>query len=176
MSGGTLKYMLQKSSIQLNELLNATCKFLDNMCTYLLVNQKFWGWETCCTITIMDVDYTDDIPLLANSSAQAESLLHSLEWAAGGIGLHVNSDKTEYMFFHQRGDISTLNGGPLKLEDKFTYLGSSVSSTENGINKWLAKAWTAIDRLSVLWKTDLTDKIECSFFDTAIWMHHMDSN
>ena len=31
-------------------------------------------------------------------------------------------------------DISTLNGGCLKLMDKFTYLGSSVSSTQNDIN------------------------------------------
>ena len=28
----------------------------------------------------------------------------------------------------------------------------------------LAKAWTAIDRLSVIWKSDLTNKIKCSFF------------
>ena len=40
----------------------------------------------------MDTDCTDDIPLLANTSAQAESLLHSLEQAAGDIGLHVNAD------------------------------------------------------------------------------------
>ena len=35
------------------------------------------------------------------------------------------------MYFNQRGDISTLNGSSLKLVDKFTYLGSSVSSTED---------------------------------------------
>ena len=45
--------------------------------------------------TIMDVDYANDIALLANTPAQAESLLHSLEQAAGTIGLHVNADKTE---------------------------------------------------------------------------------
>ena len=38
---------------------------------------------------------------------QAESLLHSLEQAASGIGLYVNADKTEYMCFNQRGNIST---------------------------------------------------------------------
>ena len=38
-----------------------------------------------------------------------------------------------------RGDISTLNGGSLKLVDKFTYLGSSVSSLENNVNMLLAK-------------------------------------
>ena len=44
---------------------------------------------------ITDEDYADDIVLLANTPAQAETLLHSLERAAAGIGLHVNSDKTE---------------------------------------------------------------------------------
>ena len=62
--------------------------------------------------------------LLANAPAQAETLLHSLEWAAAGIGLNINEHKTEYMCFNQTGDISTLNGSSLKLIDKFTYLGS----------------------------------------------------
>ena len=84
--------------------------------------------------TIMDADYTDDIALLANSPARAKTLLHSLEQAAGGVGLHVNADQTEYMCFNQRGDISTSNGSSLKLVDKFTYLGSSVSSTKTDVN------------------------------------------
>ena len=102
------------------------------------------------TQTITDVDYADDIKLLANTPAQAETLLHGLERAAAGIGLHVNADKTEYMCFNQRGDISTLNVSSLKLVDKFTYLESSVSSTNKDINTRLAKAWTAIDRLLVI--------------------------
>ena len=67
--------------------------------------------------TITDVDYADDIALLADTPAQAEFLLHCLERAAGGRGLYVNAVKTEYICFNQRGDISTLNGGPLKLLD-----------------------------------------------------------
>ena len=97
--------------------------------------------------TITDADYADGIVLQANAPAQAETLLHSLEWADAGIGLHVNAHKMEYMCFNQTGDISTLNGSSLKLVDKFTY---SVSSTETDIDTWLAKAWTAIDRLSVI--------------------------
>ena len=77
---------------------------------------------------------------------KAETHLHSLERAAAGIGVHVNTDKTEYMCYNQRGDISALNGSSLKLVDKFTYLGSIVSSIETDINTLLAKAWTAIDR------------------------------
>ena len=80
------------------------------------------------------------------------------------------------MCFNQRGDISTLNWSSLKLVNKFTYLGSSVSSTETGINTRLGKGWTATDRLSVIWMSDLTDKIKRSFFlnsgriETVIWM------
>ena len=82
--------------------------------------------------TITDADYADDIAILANTPDQAETLLHSLERTAASIGLHVNAHKTEYMCYNQTGDISTLEGTPLKLVDKFTYLGSSVESTEKG--------------------------------------------
>ena len=81
--------------------------------------------------TITNKDYTDDIALPANTPAQAEYLLYSLDREAGGIGFHVNVDKTKHMCINQRGDISTLKVEPLKLFDKFTYLGSSVSSTRD---------------------------------------------
>ena len=106
--------------------------------------------------------------LLANAPAQAETLLHSPEWDAADIGLYVNVHKTEYMYFNQTGDISTLNGSSLKLVDKFTDLGSSISSTETDINSRLAKAWTASDRLSIRWKSDLTDRIKHRFFQAAV--------
>ena len=99
----------------------------------------------------------------ANSPDQAESQIHSLERAGDGIDSHINADKTAYMCTNQRCDIYTLKGGPLKLVDKFTYQGGSVSSTENDISTRLAKAWTAFDRLSVIWKSDLTDKIKQFF-------------
>ena len=43
----------------------------------------------------MDAEYADDIALLANAPAIAKTLLHSLEWAVAGMGLHVNAPKTE---------------------------------------------------------------------------------
>ena len=95
-----------------------------------------------------DEDYADNIAFLAPTQSKYQR--HSLEQVAGGIGLHMNSDKTEYMCFNQEGDISTLKSGSLKLVDKFTYLCISVSSTESDINMRQAKAWTAIDRLSII--------------------------
>ena len=71
------------------------------------------------------------------------------------------------MCYNQTGDISTLDGTSLKLVDKFPYLGSSVSSTKKDFDTRLTKAWTAIDRLSIIWKSDLTDKMKRSFFQAA---------
>ena len=113
--------------------------------------------------TITDADYADDIAILANTPNQAETLLHSL-------------------CFNQKGDISTLDGTSLKLVDKFTYLGSSVSSTEKDIDTRLTKAWTTIDRLSIICKSNLTDKMKRQFLpgggrvDTPVWMHYLDAD
>ena len=122
--------------------------------------------------TITYADYADDIALLAKHycivfAKQAETLLHSLERAAAGIGLHVNAHKTEYMCYNQTGDISTLEGASMKRVNKFTYLGSSVSSTEKDIDARLTKAWPAIDRLSIIWKSDRFWPIKC-FFQAAV--------
>ena len=58
----------------------------------------------CVCMYVCMYVYTNDIAFLVNKTIQAESLLHSLEWAAGDIGLYVNTDKTEFMCFNQRGD------------------------------------------------------------------------
>ena len=60
------------------------------------------------------------------------------------------------------------SGTPLKLVDRFTYLGSNVASTEKDIDTRLTKAWTAINRLSIIWKSDLTNKMKRSFFQAAV--------
>ena len=122
--------------------------------------------------TITDADYADEIVILTNTPNQTETLLHNLERAVAGIGLHVNAHKTEYMCYNQTGDITTLDGTPLKLIDKFTYIGSSVSTTEKDIDTRLTKAWTAIDRLSIIRKSDLTEKMKRSFFQAAVVSIH----
>ena len=59
------------------------------------------------------------------------------------------------MYFIQDGAISTLNGGSLKLVEMFMYLSCCISSTKADVNMYHAKLWTAIDRLSIIWKFDL---------------------
>ena len=93
---------------------------------------------------ITDTDDADDITLLANTFTQAKSLLHSLEEAAGGISLDVNENKMEYMCCNQERD------------------------TESDINIHLAKVWAAINRLLIIWKSDLFNKIKHNFFQAAV--------
>ena len=75
-----------------------------------------------------DADYANDLVLLANTPAQAESLLHSLEQAGGGIGLHMNANKAEFICFKQKRAIATESGKHVKLVDQFIYLCSNISS------------------------------------------------
>ena len=72
----------------------------------------------------------------------------------------VNADKKGYMCFHQKGHISTLNGRSMKTVHNFKNLGSCISSTESDINICQAKEWTTIDWLSIIWKSNLSDKIK----------------
>ena len=70
--------------------------------------------------------------------------------------------------FKRDGDISTLSGRPLKFVDNTTYLGSYITSTESDVNIHLAKAWTAIDRLSIIWKSDVSYKIKQDIFQALV--------
>ena len=71
--------------------------------------------------------------LLENTPAQHNSLLDGLKQAAIGIGLHLNSDKTEFISFNQDEVISSLNGKTLKLVDQFIYIGSIILSIRGDV-------------------------------------------
>ena len=100
-----------------------------------------------------DADYTDNLVFLASTPAKSESRLHGLEQAA--IDFYVNANKIEYLYFKQEGAMFTVTNKPLKLVDQFTYLDSSISSTESDDNIHIGRAWTIIDWLSVIRKSDL---------------------
>ena len=59
----------------------------------------------------------------------------------------------------------TLSCVPLNLVDKFTYLDSSVSSTESDV---ITKAWIATEWLSITWRHDQSDRIKRDFFQAAV--------
>ena len=57
-----------------------------------------------------------------------------------------------------------------------------IWSTEKDVNICVGKTWTASDRLLIIWKSDLSDKIRKgilstgSYVSTTVWLHHLDIN
>ena len=97
-----------------------------------------------------DGGYADDRALLTNTSAKAESPLHSLEQEGWGIRFNVNANKTQYPCFKQKEAIFSLISKFPKLEDQFTYLSSNILIIEmisiyasEGINY----DWQVIDHM-----------------------------
>ena len=65
--------------------------------------------------------------------------------------------------------------------DMVQMFGSNISSTESNVDICIGKAWTAIDKLSTMWKSGLPDKKtgilpSYSHVSTTVWLHHLDSN
>ena len=97
---------------------------------FTLKKAKSWQYPT---ETVSDADYSENLALLTNAPAEAESLVHSLEQVVENISFYVNTNKTEFTCFKPKGVISTLNNKPLKLVDQFTYLSSSISPRKNDV-------------------------------------------
>ena len=68
------------------------------------------------------------------------------------------------MCFNQNVTIRSLNRNSLKL-DQFIYLGINISSTENDVDILIKKAWSVIDSLTTISKSD---KIKRECFRTVL--------
>ena len=106
--------------------------------------------------TITDGDYAND------ALTRAETLRHSLEKASESVRLHVNANKTEYISKPNKRHLYP-NRWFVETSGQIHLPRSSVSSTENDNITRLANTWSAIDRLSVIWKSDQSNKIKRNF-------------
>ena len=73
----------------------------------------------------------------------------------------MNANKTE---FKLEGAIFILSSWLQKLVNKITYLISNISSTESDVTICFTKVGITIDRLSIIGKSDLSDKIKWYVF------------
>ena len=110
-----------------------------------------------------DIDFADDLALLANTIEEAEKLLHHIELAAREVGLHINAKKTEYMSINDAGLMKSLDDQIIKEVLDFVYLGSNVQSSEKDMTIWITKAWAALNKLTSIWKSNLPDDLKRSF-------------
>ena len=114
------------------------------------------------TESIGDLDFADDICLLAYSHRDIQSKTEKLVRNAAKVGLHVNKDKTKTM----RNNCQTAD--PVKLGEQdtedvteFTYLGAKVTKDRNTaaeIKTRINKARGAFAALKNIWKTKMISK------------------
>jgi len=63
---------------------------------------------------------------------------------------------TEHINFNQQGSIKTLSDVEIKaVWNAFTYLGSRINSTVKDMKICISKAWTALNKLEVIGKSNL---------------------
>ena len=104
-----------------------------------------------------DLDFADDLAMLSSSTEHLQTKTDRLVMFAKQVGLFINVKKTEVM------NISKAPAQPIKIEgnevkqvNKFTYLGSVISS-ENGakadIETRLNKARIAFKSLKIIWRS-----------------------
>jgi hypothetical protein len=118
---------------------------------------------------ITDSDFADDLALLSDNLEEAQLLLLRLEVAAETVGLHINYKKTEYMLYNQPdGDLVTLEGNKLKQVDKFKYLGAWIQSSEKDMNIRIGQAWSALNKMEKVWKSNLQNHLKVGFFRATV--------
>ena len=114
------------------------------------------------TESLGDLDFADDISLLAHSHRDIQSKTEKLVRNAAKVGLHVNKDKTKTMRNNcQTADPVKLGEQDIEDVTEFTYLGAKVTkdgNTEAEIKTRINKARGAFAALKNIWKTKMISK------------------
>ena len=118
---------------------------------------------------ITDMDFADDIALLANCLKDAEELLQLVESNALKVGLGMNAKKTKAMIYNEPPSIiKTLDGSDLEIVTDFKYLGAWIASSESDLNIRKAQAWKACNSMDNIWKSSLLRSLKIRLFTTTI--------
>ena len=104
---------------------------------------------------LTDGDFANDLALLLDKIGKAEKLLKILEIAAASAGLYMNTTKIKLIAVNTEGTITAQNGYDLEQVKDFNYLGSKIISSENDIQVGIGSAWSALNKLTPIWKSTL---------------------
>ena len=120
-----------------------------------------------------DLDFADDLALLAHSQEQIQEKTSRLRTASMKVGLEIHPRKTQLMKMNTSStDPVTLGGERLEEVDSFTYLGSIINSqggTDEDVKSRIGKARTAFVMLRNIWNsTKLQTRTKLRFFNSNV--------
>jgi sorting nexin-29 len=108
--------------------------------------------------TLTDIDYADDVTLLASHENAMQSFLDQIAAFSAAVGLNISSAKSKVMGLHTPPPSLTCNGAQLENVNNFVYLGSSIaadSSIDTELTSRIGKASAAYNNLRQnLWAQD----------------------
>uniref|UniRef100_A0A672N5B5 Reverse transcriptase domain-containing protein n=1 Tax=Sinocyclocheilus grahami TaxID=75366 RepID=A0A672N5B5_SINGR len=77
---------------------------------------------------LTDLDFVDDIALLAENSYHLQEITSSLHEEAAKVGLHISAEKSKVMHMGAQADMPSIkvDGSDIEEVSRFTYLGSTI--------------------------------------------------
>ena len=120
-----------------------------------------------------DLDFADDIALLAHNHQQIQDKTTRLRTISSQVGLDIHPEKTQVI---KMNTLSTapvsLDGSNLEEVQSFTYLGSKIDrlgGTDADVKARIGKARTAFTLLRNIWKSrQLNTKTKLRFFNSNV--------
>ena len=130
------------------------------------------GVELTSDDDLEDLDFADDLALLAESLENLQIKTTRLENFAKLVGLQINVNKTKIMQFQNNNGNITIGDETVEKVDSFTYLGTTISTeegTSKDIQSRLAKARTAFSMLRPIWRsTKYSRKTKLKIFKSNV--------
>ena len=131
------------------------------------------GFRWTLTSVLEDLDYADDIALLAHRYQDMQANTNVLATTAGSLGLKIIAKKTRHLRMNSRTNESIMvNGEVVDKVDHFTYLGSRVSSSGDGEQEILvriSKASQAFAALRGTWRSkNISQNTKIRFFKSNV--------
>ena len=105
---------------------------------------------------------------MSNKIENVEKLLKILETVAASVGLYMNTTKTKFIAVNTEGTITAQNGCDLEQVNDFNYLGSKIISSENDIQVRIGSAWSALNKLTPIWKSNLDVSTKREFLELLL--------
>jgi hypothetical protein len=120
-----------------------------------------------------DLGFADDIALLENKISTSNRQLETVARNAKQVGLHINTEKTEYMTLNQPKEEQEqqlmLDNTELKRVNDYKYLGANLACAHTDLRARKGQAWGAFWKLKNIWYAKhLELKLKINIYKVAV--------
>ena len=135
-----------------------------------------YGEKTPCTADIQNIQYADDLTLVAESASELQAMVSTLDRACTRWGMTINATKTKTTTVgkEEENEVTiTLRGNPLEAVESFSYLGSEVGKNAKAggdVGTRLEKASRVYQkwRKEVFWSRSVSKRTKLHVFRVMV--------